>query len=83
VYRFWTIVKLFLGKCQVLHRSRKKLRTGRKSRQHTRAIQPFISGQPKAFSGQEATGSPPGGSLAALGRQRRVTTMKSPREEVR
>jgi hypothetical protein len=57
-----------LGKCQVLHRSRKKLRTGRKSRQHTRAIQPFISGQPKAFSGQEATGSPPGGSLAALGK---------------
>ena len=50
MYRFWTIVKIFLGKCQVYkHRSRKKLRTGRKSRQHTSAAQPFIPVSRQSF----------------------------------
>jgi hypothetical protein len=39
MYSFWTTVKIFLGKCQI---SCKKLRLGRKSRPHTRVIQPFI-----------------------------------------
>jgi len=67
VYRFWTIVKIFLGKCQVSkHRSRKKLHMGRKSRPHTSAVHPFIPVSRKFFlSGRGAAGSPPGGGLTA------------------
>jgi hypothetical protein len=65
VYRFWTIVKIFLGKCQVSkHRSRKKLRTGRKSRQHTGAAQPFIPVSRQFFSDAQQA-RPPGGILTA------------------
>jgi hypothetical protein len=65
VYAFWTIVKKILGKCQVFkHRSPKRLRTGRKSRQHIRAAQPFHSGQPIVFS-DEQQARQPGGSLPA------------------
>jgi len=53
-----------LGKCQVSkHRSRKKLRTGRKSRQHTSAAQPFIPVS-RHFS-DEQQARPPGGILTA------------------
>jgi 3alpha(or 20beta)-hydroxysteroid dehydrogenase len=64
VYIFWTIVKIFLGKCQVSeHRSWKKLRRERKSRQHTSAVH---SGHPKVLSQRTRSNRlAPGGSLAA------------------
>jgi len=55
-----------LGQCQVSkHRSRKKLRRGRKSRQHTSAIQPFIPVSRKFFSADEDRLAREGGSLTA------------------
>jgi hypothetical protein len=67
MYRFWTIVKIFLGKCQVSkHRSWKKLRTGRKSRQHISAVQPFIPVTRKFSSADgEQQARPLGGRLTA------------------
>jgi len=53
-----------LGKCQVSrYRSRKKLRTGRKSRQHSSAAQPFIPVSDIFSDEQQAR--PPGGILTA------------------
>src|ERR1700732_5335608 len=76
MYRFWTIVKILLGNCQVSkHRSRKQLRTGRKSRQHTsnRSFRPAE----RFFSADEERQARPPAAASPLGRQRRVTTMKT------
>src|SRR5712692_3573206 len=64
-----------------MHRSRKKLRRGRKSGQHTSAIQPFIPVSRTFFSADGEQQARPRAAGSPLGRQRRVTTMKSQREE--
>jgi hypothetical protein len=59
---FWTIVKIFLGKCQVFdRRNRKKLRSGEKRRPHSRVIQPFI---PVCFLSADWGDGPRGSSIA-------------------
>jgi hypothetical protein len=63
-----------LDKCQISWvRSRKKLRRGRKSRQHTSAVQPFIPVSRKFLLRDEEQQARPPAVAFPLGRQRRVS----------
>jgi succinylarginine dihydrolase len=67
MYRFWTIVKIFLGKCQVFQASQPEEAAHGEEEQAAHQRRPTVHfGHPKVFlSGREQQARPLGGRLTA------------------